>query len=46
VTNKKDFVELGQSCADVCDALYRGLEGRELDKINKSVLDAIGRLAT
>ena len=46
MTNKKDFVELGQSCADVCDALYRGLEGRELDKINKSVLDAIGRLAT
>ena len=46
MTNKNDFVELGQSCADVCDALYRGLEGRELNKINESVLDAVKQLAS
>lgn len=45
VTNKRDYVELGISCADVCGALDRGLSGRQLDELNQPVLGAIEKLA-
>lgn len=37
----QDYVELGRSCADVCQVLNRGLSGKNLDKLPQSVLDAI-----
>ena len=44
--NEQDYVELGMSCGDVCQALDRGLDGRELDDLSQSVLGAIGKLTT
>lgn len=42
--NEQDYIELGLSCADVCQVLDRGLKGRESDELNQSVLVAIGKL--
>jgi hypothetical protein len=42
--NKQDYVDLGLSCADVCTALDRGLDGRRLHELSKPVLGAIGQL--
>ena len=44
MANEQDYIELGLSCGDVCQALDRGLNGRRLDDLNKSVLAAIGQL--
>ena len=44
MANDQDFVDLGKACGDVCQVLYRKLKGRQLDQLNKSVLDAIGGL--
>jgi hypothetical protein len=44
MANDQDYVELGQACGDVCQALYQRLKGRRSDEVNKSVLDAIGNL--
>ena len=44
MTNEQDYVDLGLSCGDVCQALDRGLSGRGLDELSKSVLGAIGKL--
>ena len=46
MTNEQDFLELGISCGDVCQALDRGLNGRRLDELSKSVLGGIGKLTT
>ena len=46
MTNKQDYIDLGLSCGDVCQALDRGLNGRGLDELSKSVLGAIGKLTT
>ena len=46
MANNEEYVELGQACADVCQALYQRLEGRRSDELNKSVLNAIGNLNT
>ena len=46
MVNDQDYVELGLTCADVCQALDRGLKGRGLDELSQSVLGAIGKLTT
>ena len=46
VANKKDYVDLGVCCGEVCQTLGRGLEGRRLDELSKSVLGAIEQLTT
>ena len=46
MVNQVDYVELGLACAEVCTALDRGLNGRKLDDLNKSVLEAIKQLTT
>jgi hypothetical protein len=46
MVNEQDFVEVGLSCADVCQVLDRGLNGKRLDELNQSVLVAIGKLTT
>jgi hypothetical protein len=46
MANDQDYIDLGQACGDVCQILYRKLQGKQLDQLNKSVLDAIGALNT
>ena len=46
MTNKTDYVDLGPACADVCNALDRGMKGRRVDEFSQSVLEAIEQLAT
>ena len=44
MSNKDDYVGLGLSCAEVCEALGRGLKGTEPDEPSKMALEAIDRL--
>jgi len=44
--NEREYVELGLFCADVCDALDRGINGKRFDELSQSVLKAIGQLTT
>ncbi|KAF9650091.1 hypothetical protein BDM02DRAFT_3112699 [Thelephora ganbajun] len=44
--NKVDYVELGLACADVCRALDRGMNGRQVDQISQLVFEAIEQLTT
>ena len=46
MSNKADYVELGLACADVCEALNRGMNGKNLDDLSQSVRRAIGWLTT
>lgn len=46
MANEQDYLDLGQSCADACKALERGLEGRRSDELSRSVLEAIGQFTT
>ena len=46
MANELDYVELGLSCADICRALDRGMNGRRLDEFSRSVRDATGQLTT
>ena len=42
--NQMDYVELGLACAEVCNALDRGLDGKRLNDLNNSVCEAIKQL--
>ena len=42
--SKEDYVELGLTCADVCEALNRGVNRRRADQLNQTVLEAIEEL--
>ena len=42
--NKRDYVELGLACTDVCKALDRGVNGRRVDELSQSVYEAIEQL--
>ena len=42
--NKDGYIDLGLSCADVCEALDRGLNGKRSDKFSKPVQKAIQKL--
>ena len=44
MANKLDYVELGLFCADICRALDRGMGGKQLDDLSRSVCDAINQL--
>ena len=46
MTNKSDYVELGLACANVCEALKRGMNGKGLDDLSQPVRDAITQLTT
>ena len=46
MANKRDYVDLARSCADVCKVLDRGLEGRLSDELSRSALEAIDQLTT
>jgi len=44
MVNKRDYVELGLACADVCGALDRGMGEKRLDELGRSVCEAIEQL--
>ena len=44
MANKSDYVELGLTCADVCKALNRGMNGKKLDDLSQPVREAIEQL--
>jgi hypothetical protein len=44
VVDRKDYVELGLACADVCGALDRGLAYAQADQLKQPVFEAIGQL--
>ena len=46
MANEQDYVDLGLSCADICKALERGMGGKSLNDLSKSVCDAINQLTT
>ena len=46
MANELDYIDLGLSCAEVCDALGQGLKGKRLDELDQPVLGAIGQLTT
>ena len=44
MVNELDYVELGLFCVDICRALDRGMGGKKLDDVSRSVCDAINQL--
>jgi hypothetical protein len=44
MANEADYVELGLSCANICRALDRGMNGKKLNDLSQSVCDAINQL--
>jgi len=46
MVNQMDYVELGLTCAEVCAALDRGVNGKRLSDLNNSVCEAIKQLTT
>ena len=44
MTNERDYIELGLCCANVCNALDRGVNGKKLDDLSQSVYEAISQL--
>ena len=46
MTNKSGYVELGLACANVCKALHRGMDGKELGDLSQPVREAIEQLTT
>jgi len=46
MANELDYVELGLFCAKICGALERGMNGRQLEELSQSVVDAINQLTT
>ena len=44
--NKSDYVDLGLACVNVCKALHRGMDGKELVDFGQPVREAIGQLTT
>ena len=44
ITSEQDCVDLGILCADVCDALRRGMDGKRTDELSESTRNAINRL--
>ena len=44
MANKAEYVELGLACADVCKALHRGMNGKEVDDLSQSVREAVNQL--
>ena len=46
MSNEQDFVELGLSCANICKALARGMDGKSLNDLSGSVRAAINQLTT
>ena len=46
MANRRDYVELGLACADVCRALDRGTNERQTSELSRSMYEAIEQLTT
>ena len=46
MANDQDYVDLGLACADICTALDRGMSGKRLSDLSRSVREAINQLTT
>ena len=46
MANETEYVELGLACADVCEALNRGMNGKRLEDLSQSLCEAINKLTT
>jgi hypothetical protein len=46
MVNEQEYIELGLSCADICKALGRGMNGKKLGDLSQSVGEAINQLTT
>ena len=46
IANEEDYVELGLHCAEICKAIDRGMNGKRLDDLSRSVCEAINQLTT
>ncbi|KAF9650784.1 hypothetical protein BDM02DRAFT_3185107 [Thelephora ganbajun] len=44
MANEQDYIELGLSCADICQALDRGTSGKRPDELSQSLSEAINQL--
>ena len=44
MASKVEYVELGLTCAGACEALNRGVNGKQAEHLRPSVLGAIERL--
>ena len=44
MSNKSEYVELGLICAEVCGALKRGMNGKELDDLSQPVREGMEQL--
>ena len=44
--NEQEYVDLGLFCADICEALKQGMDGKSPGDLSKSVCDAINKLTT
>jgi hypothetical protein len=44
MVDNMDYVGLGLSCANVCRALGRGINGKKLDEFSQSSYDAANQL--
>ena len=44
MANKSDYVELGLACANVCQALERGMNGKKLRDLSQSACEAMNLL--
>ena len=46
VAFKLDYVDLGLTCADVCEALRRGTDGKQTNQLSRPALEAIEEFTT
>ena len=46
IVDDQDYVKLGLFCADVCQVLDRGLNGRGADELSRSLVGAIEQLTS
>jgi len=44
MSNKRDYIELGLDCANICETLDRGMNGKKLGDLSQSVCEAINQL--
>lgn len=44
MANDQDFVDLGLACAEICRALERGVRGKRMKDLNRTVREAMKQL--
>lgn len=46
MVNEQEYIDLGLFCAEICKVIDRGLDGRRLEELGQSALEAIRQLTT